>query len=182
MTKGGSLGRSGMWKSLTLSRHDAAGPAAISPASAGAPCPSLFSPMPPDRSATIHSQATNQLTEVHGDGRRTRRRKKKWSSSRSNACATAGERCVLRFRSSGWRHGEQCTRNACATTGRGNRGDRAVHAQQRQAGTVVRRARPLPACCFPPRSPVLSYARTRAEAEATGRTEKWRGWGFVTSG
>lgn len=36
VTKGGSLGRSGIWKSLTLSRHDAAGPAI--------PPPALFSP------------------------------------------------------------------------------------------------------------------------------------------
>jgi hypothetical protein len=51
VTKGGSLGRSGMWKSLTLSRHDAADPAISPPASAaGDPCSaasSLCSPMPP---------------------------------------------------------------------------------------------------------------------------------------
>jgi hypothetical protein len=41
VTKGGSLGRSGIWKSLTLSRHEAAGPAIFAALFS-------FSPITPD--------------------------------------------------------------------------------------------------------------------------------------
>ena len=66
MTKGGSLGRSGIWKSLTLSRHDAAGPAIPPPAFS----PSLWSPPPsavaPDREP-IAGQPTRPQDPIEED-------------------------------------------------------------------------------------------------------------------
>jgi hypothetical protein len=81
VTKDGSLGRSGIWKSLTLSRHDAAISAAM---------PS-FSPMPADQKPAkgLPSQWTNQARWQE------RGRKEEEEPASQNACVTAKKGAFL---------------------------------------------------------------------------------------